>query len=446
MGRVTLKQNLLLQLGQALSPSAQGLLRQVASLAESRGWQVYLVGGAVRDLLLGIDLKQDLDLTVEGPPLEGLPPAIALAQALHQQDPTSRLQVYREFQTATLAWHQPTPLALDLTTARRESYPYPAANPQVEPSTLALDLYRRDFTINALAICLTSPHPGELIDLHGGLEDLHNHVIRALHPGSFIEDPTRIYRGVRFSCRLGFAITVTDQSLMRQASQFYRQLLHRAGPGSRPPGLGSRLGMELECLLTMTTNRQWLAALNQLAQLGALACIHPDLIWSTSLQRQLRLANRCALPPWPGRLEVILAQLATTARAEAALALHLPQESLRHLEDLAAAEAQLVNHLGSWLTPSQAVVLFKGWSRSVLHLVTLRNPGPVRRWVWNYLTIWSQTPPPLTGQDLLELGYQPGPQFREILEVLLGATLDGEVQGRTEAISFVRSHFPPPKP
>ncbi|MEG4322464.1 MULTISPECIES: CBS domain-containing protein [unclassified Microcoleus] len=272
------------------------LLSIAANIARERGWQLYIVGGAVRDLLLAKDDKltlTDIDLVVDGNcGAHDSGAGVELASALQKLYPDSRLDVHGQFQTAALLWHKDSAfgsLWLDIATARTEFYPYPAANPEVEASSIRQDLYRRDFTINALAVRLGVPRSGELLDFFGGLLDLEARQIRVLHANSFIEDPTRIYRAVRFAVRLGFVIESQTEGYIRHAleSGIYYRI---QGENGRAPALETRLKSELKYILQAP---YWKVALQMLGDLQALRCIHPTLELDRPLWRRLRLLDRC---------------------------------------------------------------------------------------------------------------------------------------------------------
>ncbi|NJS13054.1 MAG: CBS domain-containing protein, partial [Microcoleus sp. CSU_2_2] len=278
-----------------VSPELWQLLSQAANIAQQRGWQLYIVGGAVRDLLLAPNHKlalTDIDLVVDGDGRSSDAGAgVNLASALQKLYPASRLDIHGQFQTAALLWHKNSAfgsLWVDIATARTEFYPYPAANPEVEASSIRQDLYRRDFTINALAVRLSVPRSGELLDFFGGLQDLKARKIRVLHANSFIEDPTRIYRAVRFAVRLGFEIEPQTEGYIRHAleSGIYYRI---QGENGRVPALETRLKSELKYILQAP---YWKVALQMLGDLQALRCIHPSLELNRELWRQLRLLDR----------------------------------------------------------------------------------------------------------------------------------------------------------
>jgi tRNA nucleotidyltransferase (CCA-adding enzyme) len=441
-----------------LAPPLQELLTIAAQKAADRGWHLYLVGGGVRDLLLTAGdapvVLNDLDLVVDGYHRSAEPGAgMALAAELQALYPAARLEVHGKFQTAALLWHQDPVLDslwMDIATARTEFYPYPAANPEVEAGSIQQDLYRRDFTINALALRLTQPQAGEMLDFFGGVEDLRSGQVRVLHPNSFIEDPTRIYRGVRFVVRLGFAFEPQTEGYIRHAiaSGIYAQV-REASPGHGrvvAPALQTRLKSELKYILQAS---YWRSAIQLLADLDALTCIHSGLRLDANLWRQLRLMEywlqrfdpQEAVPHWQMLLEVLLAAIDPAARQMVAANLQLPAESIDRLANLAQVEAIISQGLPTCLRPSQVVQLLQPYDGPMLWLVGVRlvqRRQPIRQ----YLSHWSQVKPLLDGNDLQQLGYKPGKQFKPILAAVLAATLDGEIQGREGAIEFVREQFP----
>ncbi len=446
----------LAQLRDRLNPKLWELLTKASAQAKQRGWHLYLVGGAVRDLLLakeasGSLLIKDIDLVVDGfHKTADVGAGVELAKALQQVYPAARLDIHGAFQTAALLWHKDPELNslwVDIATARTEFYPYPAANPEVEASSIRQDLYRRDFTINALALRLTPPHAGKLLDFFGGLLDLQAKQIRVLHANSFIEDPTRIYRGVRFAVRFGFKIESQTEEYIRYAinSGVYDRTTKE---NHKTPALQTRLKTELKHILEAP---YWQAALQLLGDLGALQCIHPSLKkLDAVLLRRLRLLERCLhkfdleetlLTHWQMRLEVIIAHLASQYRAKVAKNLQLQEDSIERLEKLAQVQAQVTDALPSCQLPSQVVKLLRSYDLPMLILVALHSSRPIRKQIWHYLTVWADVQPILNGNDLKKLGYKPGPQYRQMLDDLLAATLDGKICDRTSAEKFLNINY-----
>ncbi|MEH1942127.1 MAG: CBS domain-containing protein [Nostoc sp.] len=443
------------ELQNRLAPQLWQLLTTASQEAEKRGWHLYLVGGAVRDLLLaeaasGTLMIKDIDLVVDGfHKSADVGAGVELAKALQQLYPAARLEIHGAFQTAALLWHKDPELDslwVDIATARTEFYPYPAANPEVEASSIRQDLYRRDFTINAIALRLTTPRAGELLDFFGGLLDLQAKQIRVLHPNSFIEDPTRIYRGVRFAVRFGFQIEPQTEEFIRYAinSGVYDRT---AQENSKTPALQTRLKTELKHILEAP---YWKSALQLLDNLGALQCIHPTLKLDAELLRQLRLLERClrrfdaeqTLIHWEMRLETLIAHLAPQYRAKVAKNLQLQEDSIARLKNLAQVQTEVMRLLSTLQRPSQVVQLLGHYNLPMLILIAVQSPRSLRHQIWKYLTVWANVQPLLNGNDLKKLGYKPGPQYRQILDDVVAATLDGVIKDKTEAEEFLAQHYP----
>src|SRR5262249_2529688 len=245
--------DLIARLEHALPHDLLGLVRNAAAIAREMGYSTYLVGGFVRDLLIG-QANLDLDIVVEGD-------AIALAERLAAQH-GGRVHAHSRFGTAIWLIDEDENTHLDFATARTEFYEYPSALPDVERSSIKLDLHRRDFTINALALCLDPERYGALLDPYGGELDLQRGIIRVLHNLSFIEDPTRILRAVRFEQRFGFTIEARTAQLIDDA----RNLLDKVS--------GQRLRHELDLIFSEAEPER---ALGRLQQLGVLEKIQSSL-------------------------------------------------------------------------------------------------------------------------------------------------------------------------
>ncbi|MFS8835069.1 CBS domain-containing protein [Synechococcus sp. WC101] len=435
----------------ALSPQHRRLLEEAARIADEKGLRLYLVGGAVRDLLLHRWGRQpssclerlDLDLVVDGPypstPQGTDPPGwgLILGKALKQHFPEARLEIHGKFQTAALIW--PGGFCVDIASARTEFYPYPASPPEVAMGSIHQDLYRRDFSINALALRLNGPQRGQLLDFFGGQADLQKGIIRALHPNSFIEDPTRIYRAVRFAVHLGFRLDPATEEWIRAA----------VASGLHDAVGGERLKQELAYILR---SRDWPLAFERLAAWGALRCIHPALTWDPSLYRRLQRVGRWAshfrrrYPElgsqeiWQLRLEALLLPLPQAPQV--ASQLHLTQAGIERLSHFSHYQALLAQLETGSLSPAQVVRLLQGLRIPAVILLAGLAAKPARRLLWRYLQEWHWVKPPLNGHDLRCLGYKPGPLFQEILERLRCLTLNGELTTRAEAEAWLRKHFP----
>lgn len=436
------------------------LTTQIAKAAEQQGWHLYIVGGAVRDLLLApkdaMVSLQDIDLVVDTSRSSTVTGAgVVLAQQIQTNYPDADLQVHGDFQTATLMWRERGnygPLIIDIATARTEFYPYPAANPEVESSSIRQDLYRRDFTINAMAVRLTAPQPGLLLDFFGGHLDIQQRQVRVLHANSFIEDPTRIFRAVRFAVRLGFSIDSQTERFIRYAieSGIYEDLQTQQTI-KRMPALQTRLQAELRYILQAN---YWAQCLRLLDQMGALSCLHPDLTIDTKLWKQMHRAGRwrqifisrvgkeLEVEPWLVRLEALLAHVAVGAKI--ARKLQLPLGTIQRLEHLSQAEAVLLNQFNQPAPPKTSDVYHSliVYDLPTLLLMSIRYPQQIGPYVWHHITQLIHIRPPLNGRDLKQLGYPPGPLYRQILTALTDATLNGEITSPTAATTYLNQHYP----
>ena len=457
--RQNLTSRLLPTLQKRLKPAIWQLLQKVTSAAQSRGWNLYLVGGGVRDVLLTSDseplLLQDIDLVVDGYHRSADDRAgVELAETIQAMYPNVSASIHGEFQTAALSWHQDPALGnllIDIATARTEFYPYPAANPQVEASSIRQDLYRRDFTINALAVRLTPPKRGEfsrkgdLLDFFGGLLDLRARQIRVLHANSFIEDPTRIYRAVRFAVRLGFTIEPQTQEYIDYAlkSGVYEKL--RIGD-RQAPALTTRLRAELKYILQAN---YWKPALKLLSKLNALSCLHPDLSLTPALEWEIHCVSKwltyfesqSVSQHWLIRLEALIAHLKPNDRITVANNLQLPKDSLQRLQQLETLETEVTTKLNNCSSPSQIYQTLYSYKTLGLILFAAKSKKNIRRLVWQYITNLSQVKPLLNGQDLKILGFKPGPLYKQILDDVLAATLDGKIGDRITAKEYVKAKY-----
>ncbi len=414
------KEEIVRRLEEALPPALLDLLRLVSQEAAALHMPLYAVGGFVRDLLLGVR-NWDVDLVVEGD-------AIRLARRLAEKY-GGRVRSHRRFGTAK--WILPEegfviqgeglPKTLDLVTARTEFYEHPTALPTVERSSIKQDLHRRDFTINTLAIRLDGDHWGELLDFYGGEEDLRRGLIRVLHSLSFIEDPTRILRAVRFEQRFGFRIEPRTEELIEGA----RDLLARVS--------GPRITHELELIFNEQEPEK---ALQRLHELGVLPYIHPALTFSETIARRFRrlreaLAGREAPDILP-RLYMAL-WLYNLPREEIRSVierLRFRRETVRLLEDMAHLRARVPELVAPETRPSRFVRLVEHHVPAALFVVAVAEDTPI---LWErydrYMEHWRHVRPTVDGTYLQEvLGLKPGPAFGRILRRLRDAWLDGEVR------------------
>jgi tRNA nucleotidyltransferase (CCA-adding enzyme) len=431
--------NLATELEAALSPTRLALLKAVAAIGLVQKTAVYIVGGFVRDLILKRP-SLDFDIVLEGD-------AIALAEALTARY-GGRVVIHRPFRTAK--WHiagvreavatalgdgvvveaEDLPESLDLISARSEFYDRPGALPIIERGGIKLDLHRRDFTINTLALRLDGIHYSELHDNWGGLGDLNRGLVRVLHSLSFIDDPTRMLRAVRFEQRFHFQIEKRTVELLSEALPMLKQIS------------GERLHHELDLILL---EEQALAMMARLDQLGILKAIHPDLTWEDNLSEDVARAQRLTdatewdLPASLGGLPV------NVALAYLVWLVRLPVERAANVCSRLTLSGALTGallaacHLRQTcaglvgLTPSQVTLRLDGQLGLVLYVVdqVLDEPA-IHAILWRYMSRWRKIHPVTTGKDLRRRGLAPSPFYRKILSALRTAWLDGQVNSLDE--------------
>ena len=429
-------------MAQMLPAALRDLLLQAGAAAGELDMPLYAVGGFVRDLLLG-EPNFDVDLVVEGD-------AIRLAQALAQRL-GGRVRSHRRFGTAK--WILPEellarageghnhagkalPASLDFVTSRMEFYERPTALPTVERSSIKQDLHRRDFTINTLAVRLTPERWGELLDAYGGRKDLDDGLIRVLHSLSFIEDPTRILRAARFEQRFGFRIEPRTQELIADALD----LLDRVS--------AERVRHELELILEEAQPERVLC---RLTELSVLARLHPQLRcddWYAAKAVELRAT--LALAGKPGNVAPPAMAVTPAASPRLHLALFLYQLSSavatefldrwhirKEQRDLALELHVLAERLTALSAPalrtSEIVrLLDESGDEARLALRVATDDWLVRQRLDLYQRRLRNVRPTITGDDLRRLGLEPGRVYRQILERLRDALLDGEITTRVQ--------------
>lgn len=418
--------NLRSQLEASLSSDQLRILHLVADEASQSGLPLYIIGGSVRDLILGAATK-DLDLTVEGD-------AIALARALAKRH-GGKVTAHSKFGTAN--WFLPKDLttasreSVDLISARSETYKHPAALPTVKPGSIADDIRRRDFTINTLAIRLDGAHFGGLRDDLGGMDDLKNRIVRVLHAQSFMDDPTRMYRAVRYAERYGFRIAESTLALIPEAQPLVAKLS------------AQRIRRELDLIL-----EEWNAAamLARLADLDLLQPIHPALNFDPSMRE--RVANLHTyrglqhLSPWnitkgeqmhDSDLGWLLWLMSLAQEQVSALndRLHFTADLLASLFAASMMYADQSSFVG--LKPSQCVERLESYPVNAVEAVGYVAKDPrVKELFDEYISKWRYIKPRTTGDDLKALGIEPGPRYAVILRQLRDAWLDGVVKTEEE--------------
>jgi tRNA nucleotidyltransferase (CCA-adding enzyme) len=415
------------RLQESLPGPVWDVLQQAGRLADEVGFSLYVVGGFVRDLLLGLP-NLDLDLVVEGD-------AIALAKELARRY-GGRARSHRRFGTAKWILERKEsnlPRHLDFVTARTEFYERPTALPTVEISSLRQDLYRRDFTVNTLAIGLSGDRTGRLFDFFGGTRDLERRLVRVLHNLSFIDDPTRILRAVRLEQRLGFIIEPRTMQLLEDALS--QGLLERM--------TGERIRHELLLILEEEEPER---ALRRLDGLGVLERISPHLIWSDWLDHCFRVVRERA--SGDERLSLYLALLCyDLPAAEVELMIGRYRFRARHslvLRQVLRLRREVVPvFLARELSLAEIYHVLEGFSATALHalMVAEGSEDRVREAVQLYMERLRFVHTALGGDDLQRLGLPPGPLYKELLGALLDARLEERLGNREEEEEFLKEQI-----
>ncbi len=382
------------------------LLSNIATQAETLGVPCYVVGGFVRDLLLGKPIN-DLDVVVEGD-------AINLGKKLVDVY-GGKLTPHFKFHTAI--WHLPNSTDfVDLITARKEIYEMPGALPKVTPSTIEDDLRRRDFTINAMALRLDGEGFGEILDPLDGQADLERRVIRVLHPRSFMDDPTRIFRAIRYEGRYSFNIEPLTLGLVDSEAL---KVLHMLS--------GERLRHELDLILEEERAFQMVV---RVASAGVLTSIHPKMPkFNQEYADYLEMDIQLDVPADRRSMGFILWFLDLTEEEIFLLANRLDFSNQLSLDVWAGAQLmRSLPHLvgakpSEWTYALEKLPLLSIYA---VYLISRENA------LLSYISFWRHVKPRTNGNDLKAMGLLPGPRFSEILLKLRSAWLDGEVTNESQ--------------
>ncbi len=419
------------QMARALSPRILQVLRNLGEVGEDLDISVYAVGGFVRDLMLGVE-NTDIDVTVEG---DGIIFAETFAERFG-----CRIKSHQKFGTAVIVF--PDGLKIDVASTRLEYYDSPGALPTVERSSLKMDLYRRDFTVNTLAVLLNRSDFGLLIDYFGAQRDLQEKVIRVLHNLSFVEDPTRVFRAIRFEQRLGFHIATHTENLIKNAVKMH--FLERLG--------GKRLLSELVYILREQEPNK---AIDRLAALGLLPFIHPELELTAVLRRLLDETRKILswfdllflgtmYERWVVYFLALTAELSEEEFWETCCRLAVSEH---YKERLSEKRCQGISTLGTVerllgerkeLLPSDIYLLLKDLTVEILLFLMAKSVNEEARKVISlYFTRLRTIKISVTGHDLEAIGIPHGPCYRQILDSILVARLNGQVDSREDELRLL---------
>jgi tRNA nucleotidyltransferase (CCA-adding enzyme) len=407
------------------------LLATIGEVAESLGYHAYAVGGFVRDILLYQE-NFDIDVVIEG---DGIQFAKALSKKLD-----GRMKAHEKFGTAVVVLQNNK--KIDVATARLEYYRSPAAMPTVEMGSIKFDLYRRDFTINTLAIKLNPDHFGTLIDFFGGQRDLKRNVIRVLHNLSFVEDPTRVFRAIRFEQRFGFKIAKLTSGLIENAVKmgFFQEVS------------GKRLFAELRLILT---EEKPVNALRRLHEFKLLRMIHPKIAYNPGLENLLNSVEKVltwhkllfledSCEKWMVYLLALARSFSQNVVAECCDRLELNERYRKAFVEQKFKADQCLKWM-EFQEHFRYSILFRKLrnlpTEHLLYMMAGTTREEVRKAISHYFTRLRSVTTILKGRDLQNMGLKPGPIYREILDRLLDARLNGEVKTRDDEVSFVKKNW-----
>jgi tRNA nucleotidyltransferase (CCA-adding enzyme) len=411
-----------------LSSGLIKILQQIGEVADEFNYGAYVVGGFVRDLFL-YRSDEDLDIVIEG---DGIAFARKYAQLV-----AARIHTHEKFGTAVIIF--PDGFKIDVASARMEYYKFPAALPVVEMSSIKLDLYRRDFTINTLAIQLNSDNFGTLIDFFTARKDIKEKIIRVLHNLSFVEDPTRVFRAIRFEQRFGFTIGKLTAGLISNAvtMDFFRVLS------------GKRVFAELRLIFEEENPA---AAIGRLNDFDLLKVIHPSIKFDQELTSMLTSVKKVlswhdllfldeSYRKWIVYFMILINQCDPQRSDEICRRFELAP-GFRKIFCFERFEAdRCVYWLERNLPVSDSVLYRKlnGFQTElILYMMATARKQEVKKSISHFFTNLRRINIQLKGRDLKKMGLKPGPIYRQILEAVLNARLDGRLKTRQDEIDFAR--------
>ena len=418
-----------------LDPVIADLLREIGNAGDELGLNLFVVGGFVRDLLL-YRKSEDIDVVVEGN-------GIDFARKFIKKK-GGRCNPHQEFGTAVMVL--PNDLKIDVASARMEYYNAPGALPTVEMSSIKRDLYRRDFTINTLAIRLNGNGFGTLIDFFGAQRDLKDKTIRTIHNLSFVEDPTRVFRAIKFANRFDFTIGKLTQNLIRNAVKFdfFRKLS------------GRRVFSELKQILEEGNP---IPAIESLKEYHLEKVIHPALILDDNVMETLEAVQKVVswhdllylntpCMRWSVYFMAMIRKCPYRIEKEICTRLKLsPSLTKLMLRDRHKAEDRLYileNRFPPTRSGLYAILhIFK--PEPLLYIMACTRSERVKKSVSLYYTQLKDIKPAIRGRDLIAMGLKPGPKFQSIIRSVLDEKLDGRLKTREEEMAFVKKHHLPPR-
>jgi tRNA nucleotidyltransferase (CCA-adding enzyme) len=422
--------NILKFMKERLSPRIFDMLQVIGEKADELGCNAYVVGGFVRDLFL-YRTNEDLDIVIEG---DGIVFAKKYAKFMN-----ARIHSYEKFGTAVIIF--PDGFKIDVASARMEYYKFPAALPTVEMSSIKLDLFRRDFTVNTLAIQLKPNKFGLLIDFFSAQKDIKEKSIRVLHNLSFVEDPTRVFRAIRFEQRFGFSIGKLTSGLIENAVKmdFFKRLS------------GRRVFAELHQILE---EENPLAAIKRLDEYDLLNVVHPSIELNNhmisllnSVKKVLSWHDLLFLEEPYMRWAVYFLALTRHCDKETADEICMRIELAPRYQTIFCKERFEADRSMLWMErnlPAKNSTIYKQLAvfriELILYMMAATKHETVKRSISNYVTRLRHIHTSVKGKDLKKMGLEPGPIYREILQAVLDAKLNGQLKTRNDELDFVKGY------
>jgi tRNA nucleotidyltransferase (CCA-adding enzyme) len=408
----------------------QNILLTASAQADESDVNLYLVGGFVRDLIINRK-NLDIDLVVEG---DGIAFAADLAKRLQ-----GRVKSHKKFGTAVIIL--PDGFKIDVASARMEFYKTAAELPTVEAGPIKMDLYRRDFTMNSMAIRLNKKGFGELLDYFGGVRDIKEKKIRVLHSLSFIEDPTRAFRAVRFEDRFNFNIGKQSLALIKNAVR-----LNFFDKVSKP-----RVFNELKIILQ---EEKPLPALKRMEELGILHCMHTK--FKTTKEIESLFAETAKVFDWYNLLFkkdsferdliflAILQKDFTLEEVESMTAdIGLAAKLGDRLKEIKACSDTIIDSLGQ--TDRDKIALYKLLSplktETLLFIMSKAKSRPVKEKISRFITELKDIRVETGGKELEMLGIKPGPIYKEIKESIIAERLKGNISSKEGELDYIRKNW-----
>ncbi|MDD2351978.1 MAG: CBS domain-containing protein [Candidatus Caldatribacteriota bacterium] len=403
------------------------ILYYIGKTGDELGYSVFMVGGIVRDLFLGIP-SLDLDIVIEE---DALKFARYFSNKLK-----GKIRSHQKFKTAVVVL--PSGLKIDFASARREFYEFPAALPKVEFASIKKDLYRRDFTINAMAIQLNEDKFARLLDFFGGKRDLESKKIRILYSLSFTEDPARIIRAIRFEQRYDFTIEQSTEKFLKKAIK--EGLLSKIRK--------KRLSEEFFILLH---EKKPVKVLKRMDELGVLSGIIPKFSLSDDLVKRLEEVEEILIR-WHERFpkEIInksmiyiyyLLKLSDIGIKNITKKIELNSKNIKILENIIDEKELIVSILKDKKTlPSNIYYYLKSINNELLFILFLENYNneTIIKRIKDYLDIYKYTSTYITGNDLIKIGMRPNPIYAKILKLILYLQLNGILKNKDDELDFVK--------